>query len=169
MKNILLITTIILLSCNKKEATDNQFKILDGEIYFKLIDLNSLYNKGEDKIKEFKSTIDSLGKTKMNNDEKAYYKYYHFLFENDLIDKPMFLLKNEQNRNFRIFCDSNIYKTKIEPLIHKIDKSEKSIRILLQAVKIENDLYFCKDRLREKLSYEKLEDRIQRMIKHMRK
>jgi hypothetical protein len=132
------------ISFNKIEDSKNQFKVLEGEIYFKLIDLNSLYNEGEDKIKEFKRTIDSLGNTKMDNNEKAYYEYYHFLFEKDLIEKPMFLLKNQQNENLRIFCSSNIYRSKIKPLIDKIDKSEKSIRILLQADKIENGIYFCK-------------------------
>lgn len=145
MKNIfVLISIFMVLSCNKNEGSQNQFEILDGEIYFKLIDLNSLYNFEDDKIKKFKRTIDSIGKTKMNNNKKTYYKYYHFLFENDLIDKPMFLLKNEKNQNLRVFCDSNIYRTKIEPLIDRIDKSEKTIKISLQAIKIENEIYFCK-------------------------
>ena len=63
------------------------------------------------------------------------------MFENDLIDKPMFLFGN--NRELRIFCEINTYKNQIEPLIGKIDKSQKTIKISMEVIKIQNQTYFC--------------------------
>ena len=59
-KYFCIISLIMFLSCNKNDDAQNQLDILDGEIYFKRIDFNSLYNFKNDKIKEFKRKIDSI-------------------------------------------------------------------------------------------------------------
>ncbi len=136
--SILLFLILLIHSCNNQVN-----EIIKGSIYIKTIDLGSLYKASEEKINSLKKEIDTFDESKWSESEKLYYGYYKILFDNNLIDKPCFLIKDSKNNIKRIFSSTEDYK-KIEYYLKNLDRNSEQINLSLNIRKINNDIFFAK-------------------------
>jgi len=143
MKNIYLLSSLILTLITTSCKNQNN-EIINGTIYVKLIELGSLYKTSDEKINTLKNEVEKFDLSDSNESEKYYYNYYKLIFKENLVDKPCFLIKNENNKIKKIFCSLADY-TKIEPLLLDLDKRSEQINLRLKVKKINESIYFANE------------------------
>tara|TARA_B110000967_G_C18839015_1_gene538367 strand:+ start:1087 stop:1563 length:477 start_codon:yes stop_codon:yes gene_type:complete len=143
MKNIYLLSSLILTLISTSCKNQN-IEIINGTIYIKLIELGSLYKASDEKINTLKNEIDKFDLSEGNESEKYYYNYYKLMFKENLVDKPCFLIKNEDGKIKKVFCSLANY-AKIEPFLLDLDKSSEQINLSLKVKKINESIYFANE------------------------
>ncbi|WP_027420757.1 hypothetical protein [Crocinitomix catalasitica] len=151
MKTIRLIlfiafTCLSLFSCsswsNKKEEVAGE--LIQGELYFKLIDFGSYYGFSDDIIEEFENYVDSLTKVDVISDNDRYVRdFTEILKQNDLIYLPYFNLKVDSIHKVKVYLSEKEYK-KIQQYNHQelINENQK-VTIRLKGEYVHDDIVKC--------------------------
>jgi hypothetical protein len=129
---ILMLLNIINASCQNS----NEYEKIEGDIYIKLIDLGSLYPLTENEIDE---------KLALVKDETLL-NYFNTLKDYDLLDKPFFNLRLNDEKVIKVFTSIKEYQKLAKYNNFKdLDRASEKIRVKLdlKEIKIKNEtLYF---------------------------
>jgi len=141
MKNIIIqiiIFGILLTSCSESEV------LIEGDLYFKLIDFGNFYEVDEEKINEFKLKLDSLrldddpSHQKMNSE---FIGYYDKLDKYGLSRSPYIFVKNDTIVR-RVFLSEEAYNPLKEHSRKALLKKGKKVRLTIRAEELEKGLYY---------------------------
>lgn len=127
-----------MISCQDSD----EVKIIEGEIYVKLIDAVSLYGAPEHIIVETKKKIiEDSNQIKLSSSEKQTHEYYKSLVKYDFLDKPYFKLKLSNDSIINVFTNEKEY-LKIKEDLQSLDRDKEKIYVKFKGVEKEKGLFF---------------------------
>lgn len=131
-KILLLIFSFLVFACN------NNNKIINGELYFKLV--NPLPNSGlaPQQVEEIQN---SLSKLDSKNNSKLL-QYFKTLKENNLLSYPYIRIKINDNKIIEIFLKQGECKKLKNYTLDNLNKQGKKIIISLKVKQINDSIFF---------------------------
>ncbi|HTO16421.1 MAG TPA: hypothetical protein VLZ83_11660 [Edaphocola sp.] len=122
---------------------------IEGDLYFKLINLGSFYNVPMEKKNEFLQQIDSLRKNEsISKQDSELVEVVDLLIEHNLIDKPFFYIKLDSTKIMTAYINPSDYeKITIFNREELIDKGKK-IKLNLLGKMISDDLFYVSNILK---------------------
>lgn len=138
MKKIILLVVIgiIVLSCSNKEIE------LQGDLYFKLIDIGSFYGADDQSIEKFERSLDSLRQIDaLGEDEVEFIRVLDALKANDLIKAPWINLKMETNIE-RIYLSEKEYEKLKGFDRNELISNNKKVELKITVVEIDSGIYY---------------------------
>ena len=138
----------IAVSCQTK--ADNtvsqsiESKKIEGELYFKLINLGSFYGVPDSVTNRFESMIDSLNNIeKVSDQDQQLIDLVKTLKENDLINKPFFHLKLDSTKVATVYLDEQQYEQVRKFNRQNLINENKKVNISLKGRIIQDELVEC--------------------------
>ena len=126
----------MITSCVKEE------KIIEGELFFKLVDFGTYYGAEEENIAKVEKVLDSLKQVKnLNKNSKVILDYFELLERNNLLRSPYIFIKNDSIIK-RVFLSENAYERFKHFKNSDLLKSGEKVEVKLKANEIEENLYF---------------------------
>jgi hypothetical protein len=136
MKNILTILTILLLISGCQTATK---KIIEGDLYFKLIDPQRFFDAPDSTLTKIEISIRTANKDRMNMQDREIYDVLQFMSDKRLLRKPFIRLRKDNGEVFMVFLDSADY-AKVKDYKHNdLVRDNKRIRVKVEVNKIKHD------------------------------
>lgn len=137
MRKIIVLSVLILsFNCREKSKNDN---VIKGDIFIKLIDFGSLYGASDQEISDFKKSL-VLSEQTDNENEKAVQEYFKTLLKYDLLDKPYFKLKINENEIINVYTNESEFN-KIKKYIDDFNKDTEKIEVAFSGSKKERNIY----------------------------
>ena len=136
MKKLFQIITIIIFfnSCQSDKT-----KIIEGDLYFKLIDYNMFYNLPDSVLTKIESKIASIGIDTLKEQDKISYNLINYMVNNNLLRKPFIRLRQDNGEKIMVFIDTTNYK-KLSIYNHdKLISENKKIRIKAEVSELKID------------------------------
>jgi len=137
-KIILLILSIIILSCNYKD----EFETINGDIYIKLIDFGSMYGASQERIDELKLKLNNSDNLKENKSDDIFINYFNSLIKHNLLEKPYFKLKLYDGEIINVFAEESEY-LKLKELLDDLDRDKEKIIVKFKSQKKEKGIYYA--------------------------
>src|SRR5690606_10501964 len=120
----------------------NKNETVEGEVYIKLIDAVSLYGSSEDFIESSKEKImDTSETTNISSSERQIKEYYKSLVKYDLLDKPYFKLKLNNDSIINVFTNEKEY-LQIKDDLENLDRDKEKIYVKFKGEEKENGIYY---------------------------
>ena len=141
MKNIFLVFMLCVLGCKDKNQNET---VISGEIYIKLIDVHrTMYGMPKDKIESvLKRIAAETDKDSLNSSELEVREYYEFLAQENLIDKPYFKVKINNEGIIRVLTTEEEY-LKLKPDIENLNRETEKIAVKFKGREIKNGIFFA--------------------------
>ena len=134
--------TLILFLISMSCQNINKNEIIEGEVYIKLIDAVSLYGSSEDFIESSKQKImDDSDTINLSSSERQIQEYYKSLVKYDLLDKPYFKLKLNNDSIINVFTNEKEY-LQIKNDLEKLDRDKEKIYVKFTGEEKENGIYY---------------------------
>ncbi|MFM2226343.1 MAG: hypothetical protein RJA07_2545 [Bacteroidota bacterium] len=126
MKNILTILAILALMSGCQ--TDNK-KIVEGDLYFKLIDFQGFFDAPDSTLTKIETSINTVNKDTLTERDKKIYALLQFMSDKELLRKPFIRLRQDDGEIIMVFLDTSDYN-KIKDYNHNdLIRDNKKIRI----------------------------------------
>ncbi len=138
MKKIVLIFIIVfsIISCNQKT------EIIEGDLYFKLIDFGSFYGGEKDRIVKFEKAIDSLRHEKMiSEDELKIIEFYDKLKKHKLIYLPCIKIKTDTIIR-QIYLTEPEYEKVKDYKWSDLRTRKKKVKLTIEIQELEKNIFF---------------------------
>ena len=133
---LLVVIGIIVLSCSNKEIE------LQGDLYFKLIDIGSFYGADDQSIEKFERSLDSLQRINaLDEDELEFIRVLDALKANDLIKAPWINLKTETDIE-RIYLSEKEYEKLKGFDRNELISNDKKVELKIVVVEIDSGIYY---------------------------
>jgi len=121
---------------SKAQKNDLNTQIIEGDLFFKLINAGSFYGASGESIKAFEHSLDSLNKLKdAPSHLRDTYDYFRLLKENDLIYRPYFQIKTKDKKIASVYVDKDEYKK-----ISKYTKQELRVQNKKLVIKLRGSI-----------------------------
>lgn len=144
MKNFLslLMLLILFISC----VTDNK-KTVEGDLYFKLIDLR-FFDAPDSILTKIESGVKLTKLDTLIEQDKKIYKLLQFMVDNELLRKPFIRLRQDDGKIIMVLLDTLDY-TKIKDYNHlDLVRDNKRIRIKMEVSELKFDSLTAYESLR---------------------
>ncbi|NMH86228.1 hypothetical protein [Flavivirga algicola] len=153
MKQYLFLTILTLTIFSCKETNQQNKQIIQGDIYIKLIDFQSIiYNLPDEELKKFKEGITNPNQNNYSDSEKKSSEYFKILIEHDLFGKPFFKLKTKSEKIINVYTTENEY-LKLKKELKDLDRDKQKITVQFEGNKISNGI-FDADKIFDQAIYE---------------
>ena len=141
MKKILflLILVSIFSSCSNKKQE------VQGDLYFKLIDIGSFYKSDDETFAKFEKSLDSLRLSKnISPDELEVIRIFDLLKKKGLLKSPWINLKTE-SKIIKIFLTQKEYN-KIEKFKrNQLLENNKKVELKILVEELDNGIYYSNE------------------------
>jgi len=140
MKKVIqiLLISFVLTSCS------NDVKVVEGDLYFKLVDFGSFYSADKETINYFKKSADSIRSEKFPTKyDVEFLTFYDTLKKNDLLLSPWINLKTESDI-IKIYMNEKDYKVLEKFERNKLVKENKKVRLIIQVKVLDSGIYYSK-------------------------
>lgn len=140
MKRILsvLILVAIASSCSNR-------KQIEGDLYFKLIDIGSFYKSDSGTLARFERSLDSIRLSKnISADELEIIRIFDLLKKNDLLHSPWINIKTE-SEIIKIFLTEREYKKLKKIDRNQLVKNNKKIKLKILVEELDNGIYYSNE------------------------
>lgn len=126
-----------IISCNIKN------EIIEGDLFFKLVDFGSFYGRNDTDIKMIEKQLDSIRWSKIASEQDLdFIKSIDILKKNDLLKSPWINIK-VSDAVIKIYLNETDYKKlKNYNYINLIERHKK-IKLKLDLELKDKDIYFC--------------------------
>jgi len=138
MKNITLtlIIGLLILSCSKNE------KEINGDLYFKLIDIGSFYGADDETIEKFEKSFDSIRWSKIaGKDDLEIIRVFDILKANDLLKSPWINLKTDSDIK-KIYLSELEYEKLKKFDRNKLITDNKKVELKIKATELDSGIYY---------------------------
>ena len=144
MKNITLtlIIGLLILSCTKNE------KEIEGDLYFKLIDVGSFYGTDEKTIEKFEKYFDSIRWSKTaEKDDLEIIRVFDILKSNNLLKSPWVNLKTDSDIKTIYLYEKEYQKLKKYDR-NELIKDNKKVSLKIKVSELDGGIYYS-DKIEE--------------------
>ncbi|TWO29339.1 hypothetical protein E1J38_014980 [Seonamhaeicola sediminis] len=138
MKNITLtlIIGLLILSCSKNE------KEINGDLYFKLIDIGSFYGADDETIEKFEKSFDSIRWSKIaGKDDLEIIRVFDILKANDLLKSPWINLKKDSEIK-KIYLSELEYEKLKKFDRNKLITDNKKVELKIKVTELDSGIYY---------------------------
>ncbi|WP_223034905.1 hypothetical protein [Hanstruepera marina] len=138
MKNITLtlIIGLLILSCSKNE------KEINGDLYFKLIDIGSFYGADDETIEKFEKSFDSIRWSKIaGKDDLEIIRVFDILKANDLLKSPWINLKTDSEIK-KIYLSELEYEKLKKFDRNKLITDNKKVELKIKVTELDSGIYY---------------------------
>jgi len=133
---IIMLTIFTVLSCKTKT------EIIEGDLYFKLIDFGSFYGADKKQIEEFEKIIDSLRLTKLTSkNDQRFIEYYDNLKKYKLINYPCIKIKSDTIIRQIYLAESEYEKVK-DYKWSDLRTKKKRVNLRIEVQKFDEKIFF---------------------------
>jgi hypothetical protein len=134
MKTIFTILTILIIS----SCQTNNIKTLEGDLYFKLIELN-IFAAPDSVLTKIEISAKTVNKDTLTEQDKQLYEYLEFMTDKQLLRKPYIRLRQDDGKIVTLFLDKSDY-AKVKDINHNdLVRDNKRIRIKAEVTVMEYD------------------------------
>lgn len=120
----ILISIFLLTSC-KSESN----KMIEGDLYFKLINFPTLFGAQDSLISKFVKDLKTVNKDTLNEQDKELWDLFQFMYDQKLMLKPYVNLKQGNGEIVMIYLDSTDFIKLKNYNHHDLISENKKIRI----------------------------------------
>ena len=137
MKRIIFALTLlpILWSCN----TNDKSMTIEGDLYFKLIDVFKVFDANDSTINKIEQTIKSNKKDSLPENERLIYDKFEVLMDHDLLRKPFIRIRLDNGELKMLFLNNSDYKKFIDYNLMELNENNQKIRINAKVTEITLD------------------------------
>lgn len=136
MKNVYTIVAIVvaLYSCKTNQKT-----VVEGDLYFKLVDLPSLYEAPDSLATKFETNIRTVQKDSLSTNDRYLYNQLQFLDDNHLLRKPFIRIRKNDGTILLVFVEPTDYE-KLRKYHHQeLVRNQKKVSITAEVSEIKNN------------------------------
>jgi len=136
MRHFFTILTILVL-CTACQS-DNK-KIIEGDLYFKLIDFQRFYDGPDSILVKIETSVRNVSKDTLTEQDKKIYDLLKFMVDKRLLRKPFIRLRQDDGTIEMVFIDSTDYKQIKEYNHNDLVSEDKKIRVRAEVIEIKYD------------------------------
>lgn len=130
-------TALILINSCKSENS----KVIEGDLYFKIIDFPSFFGAPDSLVSKFETEIKTLNVDTLNEKDREEWGLLKFLYDEKLMAKPFIKLRQDNGEISMIYLDSIDYIKLKDYNRNDLLKENKKIRIKAKVSPIQHDTF----------------------------
>jgi hypothetical protein len=149
MKNLrlLFLTAFVLFSCdntpNPIYGVESDLKFFKGDLYFKLIDIGSLYNAPDSAVQHFEAIIAGMkAETGLSEDEKLFIQTIELLKKEKLLDKPYIKMKFD-SQTVTVYLNEEDFEEVKDYNLDELLRENRKVEISFEGRVIDNGIIKC--------------------------
>lgn len=135
MRNIFAILTILLTICS---CQTNNKKIVEGDLYFKLIDFR-FFDSPDSVLTKIKTSVKTVNKDTLTEQDLNLFYLLEFMTDKQLLRKPYVRIRLDDGEIIMVFVDLNDYEKLKDYNYNDLVRENKKIRIKAEVFKLKYD------------------------------
>jgi hypothetical protein len=132
-----LVLLLFVIACNKKD------EVVEGDLFFKLVDFGSFYGRNDISIKSFEKKIDSIRWSKIASEQDLkIIKFITKLKKNNLLKSPWINLKTKDTV-IKIYLTEAEYNRLKKYNFRDLTERNRKVKLKLDLALKDTEIYFC--------------------------
>lgn len=136
MRPLVVLCAILILSLS---CSSNNGNTIEGDLYFKLIDLTSFYGASDSELSKIETWIKTVNKDSISDSEKKYYEFLKFMSDQQLLRKPLIRLRQDNGEIIMLFLEPEDYGKIKNYNYSDLVRDNQKIRIKAEVIELKHD------------------------------